>query len=272
MCADPEPYKTFRSLNRNGALVLAHACRPERPCFFQMQRRMPGVLLQPVEASIRNVAHLFGQGVVALPEIRSGNVVHSDVQRPAFTCLIARSAIRSSLPAATSRSNCASQFSASNSANHPRNEAISAADNRSTSVFIFSMVFMPASYHFAPPVSSKPTGLRLTGGPGRACSPRGRPVEPLVLRRAARPRTSGASRSPVQDAARSDAILRRRVELSFDELRHEVQIPLSAAVFCPPIDRLDEPLQAKHECGEPRSPSFPVCADRPAQRQTPDSA
>lgn len=44
--------------------------------------------------------------------------------------------------------------------------------------------------------------------------------------------------------------LRRRVGLSFDELRHKIQIPLPPAVFRPLVHRLDEPLEAEHQCRE----------------------
>lgn len=40
------------------------------------------------------------------------------------------------------------------------------------------------------------------------------------------------------------------VGLSFDVLRHEVQVTLTATVLGPLVDRLGEPLQAKSERGD----------------------
>src|SRR5476651_1675184 len=77
---------------------------------------------------------------VELPELWIGAMLHKSVQRPLRKSLMASSASASRRPVATSRSNCLSHVSASNSANQLRKVANSSVERWLTAVSISLIV------------------------------------------------------------------------------------------------------------------------------------
>ncbi len=115
--ADPEPDEPVRSADGKRAIMLTDASRPEASHSLQMQRWMPRVGFQSLKAAVGQALDGIRQSCVCGPKFRVGIMVQSLVERPVACAARARSARESSLPAATSRSICRSQASASNAAN-----------------------------------------------------------------------------------------------------------------------------------------------------------
>jgi hypothetical protein len=110
----------------------ANANRPEASNAFEMERWMPRILPQQFIALVREPAYVLRQRTITLPEPRVGTVPHRSVQHPSRKSSSASSASASRRPLTISASMRRSHASASNSANHARNAASSAAGSPCT--------------------------------------------------------------------------------------------------------------------------------------------
>src|SRR5215510_1450165 len=109
---------------------------------FEMERRVARVRLEELKLLVGELAGGLWQFSVTTPETGRGVVIQIFWERPARWSARASSAIRSSLPAFASVSNCWSQAAASNAANHSRKVASSLGESFRISLSSFSILVM----------------------------------------------------------------------------------------------------------------------------------
>jgi len=108
MMSDPKPNQSLGSFHRDRAVMETYSCRPKATGFFEPDGGMAGVLLENLKILVRCCPDGFWQPLVAVPEIRRGEMFHRDVQRPASKSAFALAASLSRRPAKTSASICLS--------------------------------------------------------------------------------------------------------------------------------------------------------------------
>ena len=85
MRSDPEPGAVFPDFCRERPVVKAHTRGPERADLFEMQRRVFRVGVELGKVPISEILNGRRERVVAPPEPRCGQVLHSGVVRPLRT-------------------------------------------------------------------------------------------------------------------------------------------------------------------------------------------
>ena len=112
---NPKPDDVIPTFHSHGAIMNPDARRPVASDFFEMQRGMARVVLEPFKVFIGEPLDGGGQLRAEIPEFFARPVFHNSWQRPALKSASASSASASSFPARTSAANCLSQAAASNS-------------------------------------------------------------------------------------------------------------------------------------------------------------
>ena len=96
MVPDPEPDDLLSILHGQRSVVDPHPHGPHPPELFEMQRRMPGVVLEQFVIGIGKRLDFFGEPLVELSKLGVRTVPHSSAQRPACKSRRASSASASS--------------------------------------------------------------------------------------------------------------------------------------------------------------------------------
>jgi len=106
--ANPDPQESRCIRHGKRTVVNSHASRPQLAGLFEMKGWVTRVTLEQSEALIGNPLYFRWQSVVAAPETSGRSVHQSGLVLPDLASPSASSTRKSSLPAALSRSICAS--------------------------------------------------------------------------------------------------------------------------------------------------------------------
>lgn len=83
MAANPEPDESVGRVDGQGSVVGTDSRRPEPTDLLEVKRGMPGILLQPREGLIGEIAYLRRQRPVQRPEVGRRVMSQSGVVLPA---------------------------------------------------------------------------------------------------------------------------------------------------------------------------------------------
>jgi hypothetical protein len=106
MRSNPEPQDIALVFHGHCPVVEADTDGPETTDLLEVQRRMTWILAQQSIAPVGKALDVYWQVTIVGPKTWGRSVSHRSVQRPSRRSCIASCARDSSLPAATSSSNC----------------------------------------------------------------------------------------------------------------------------------------------------------------------